>query len=63
MEEKLTKKFLEKLDSSGDGSIEFSEFNEILKDIIPSEEQIKFYWKKLVNFFRSKKFNHLSIHI
>ena len=53
MEEKLTKKFLEKLDSSGDGSIEFSEFNEILKDIIPSEEQIKFYWKKLVNFFRS----------
>eukprot|EP01080_Neovahlkampfia_damariscottae_P006009 gene6009-10011_t len=48
MEEKLTKKFLEKLDSSGVGSIEFSEFYEVLKDVIPSEEQIKFYWKKLL---------------
>jgi hypothetical protein len=46
--EEITKKFLQNLDSSGDGSIEFNEFYSVLKDVIPSEEQIQFYWKKLV---------------
>jgi Ca2+-binding EF-hand superfamily protein len=40
---------LAKADTNGDGMIEFDEFYEVMQAFMGSNEQIQFFWRKLLN--------------
>eukprot|EP01080_Neovahlkampfia_damariscottae_P006119 gene6119-10126_t len=65
---KIADAFLAKADTNGDGMIEFDEFVEVMVDFMGSNEQIQFFWRKLLNGadldakIDSKEFLELLLH-